>query len=72
MNRPIYLGLSILELSKILMYYFCYDYIKTKCEEKRKLCYMGTGSFIMYIIDRMFIKALLKTLKQGLILEIKD
>ena len=30
MNKPIYLGLSILEISKTLMYEFCYDYIKPK------------------------------------------
>ena len=30
MNRSIYLGLSILELSKILMYEFCYDCVKLK------------------------------------------
>ena len=28
MNKPFYLGLSILELSKILVYEFCYDYVK--------------------------------------------
>ena len=30
MNKPVYLGLSILELSKILMYEFWYNYVKTK------------------------------------------
>ena len=30
MNKPVYLGLSILELSKILMYEFWYDYVKPK------------------------------------------
>ena len=30
MNKPVYLGLSILELSKILMYEFWYDYVQTK------------------------------------------
>ena len=29
MNKPIYLGLSILEISKILMYEFWYDYTDT-------------------------------------------
>ena len=49
MNKPVYLGLSILELSKILMYEFWYDYVKPKYGEKAKLCYMDTNSFIVYI-----------------------
>ena len=49
MNKPIYLGLSILEISKILMYKFWYDYIKPKYDNKVKLCYMDTDSFIMNI-----------------------
>ena len=40
MNKPVYLGLSILELSKILMYELWYDYVKPKCGEKARLCYM--------------------------------
>ena len=36
MNKPVYLGLSILELSKILMYEFWYDYVKPKYGEKAK------------------------------------
>ena len=40
MNKPIDLGLSILELSKILMYGFWYDYVKPKYGEKAKLSYM--------------------------------
>ena len=41
MNKPVYLGLSILELSKILMYEIWYDYVKPKYGEKAKLCYMN-------------------------------
>ena len=44
-NKPIYLGLSILESSKILMYEFWYDYIKPKYGDNVKLCYMDTDSF---------------------------
>ena len=40
MNKPVYLGLSILELRKILMYEFWNDYVKQKYGEKVKLCYM--------------------------------
>ena len=42
MNEPVYLGLSIIELSKILMYKFWYDDLKPKYGEKAKLCYMDT------------------------------
>ena len=49
MNKPIYLGLSILEISKILMYKFWYDYIKPKYVNDVKLCYMDTNTFIMNI-----------------------
>ena len=49
MNKPIYLGLSILEISKTLMYEFWYDYMKPKYGDNVKLCYMSTGSFIMHI-----------------------
>ena len=44
-----YLGLSILELSKILMYEFWYDYVKPKYGKKSKLCWKDTHSFIVYI-----------------------
>ena len=36
MNKPVYLELSILELSQILMHGFCYDYIKRKYGKKLK------------------------------------
>ena len=38
MNELVYLDLSILELSKIVMYEFWYDYVKPKYGEKTKLC----------------------------------
>ena len=49
MNKPIYLGLSILDISKILMYAFWYDYMKPKYANRVKLCYMEMDSFIMNI-----------------------
>ena len=49
MNKPVYLGLSILDLSKIVMYEFWYDYVKPKYGENAKLCYMDTDSFIVHI-----------------------
>ena len=55
-NKPIYLGLSILEISKILMYEFWYDHMKPKYDNKVKLCYMDTDSFIMDIKANDFYK----------------
>ena len=49
MNKFVQLGLSILELSKTLMYEFWYDYVKPKYGGKAKLDYMDTDSFIAYI-----------------------
>ena len=54
-NKPVYLGLSILGLSEILMYEFWYDYVKRKYNEKLKLCCMDTESFIIYIKNRLYI-----------------
>ena len=56
MNTPIYLGLSILEISKILMYEFWYDYMKSKYNDNVKLCYMDTDSFVMHIKTNDFYK----------------
>ena len=56
MNKPIYLGLSILEISKTLMYEFWYDYMKPKYANNVKLCYMDTDSFIMNIKTNDFYK----------------
>ena len=56
MNKPIYLRLSILEISKLLMYEFWYDYMKPKYGDNVKLCYMDTDSFIMNIKTEDFYK----------------
>ena len=56
MNKPIYLGQAILDISKTLMYEFWYDYIKPKYEDKARLCYMDTDSFIMHIKTEDFYK----------------
>ena len=49
MNKPVYLGLSILDLSKTVMYEFWYDYVKTNYGENAKLCYMDTDSFSVHV-----------------------
>ena len=49
MNKPVYLGLSVLDLSKTVMFEFWYDYVKPKYGENVKLCYMDTDSFIVHV-----------------------
>ena len=56
MNKPIYLGLSILDISKITMYEFWYDYVKTKYQDKARLCHMDTDSFVVNIKTKGFYK----------------
>ena len=48
MNKPVYLGMSMLDISKILMYEFQYGYIKPKYGDRVKLYYVDTDSFIIY------------------------
>ena len=54
MNKPIYLGMSILGISKTLIYKFWYDYFKSKYGDKVKRCFTDTGSFIIHIITEDF------------------
>ena len=67
MNKPVYLGMSILDISKTLMYEFWYDYVKPKYNDKAKLCYMDTDSFVINIFTEDFLKMLTMMLKDGLI-----
>ena len=56
MNKPIYLGASILDISKGLMHEFRYDYLKPMCNDKVKLCYTDTDSFIINLKTEDFYK----------------
>ena len=64
MNKPIYLGLSILDISKITMYEFWYDYVKSKYEDKARLCYMDTDSFVANIKTKDFYKDIAENVKK--------
>ena len=49
MNKPVYLGLSILDLSKTVMYEFWYDYVKLRYGEEAKVFYMDTSNLIVHV-----------------------
>ena len=49
MKKPVYLGLSILDLSTTLMYEVWYDYVKPTYGANVKLCHMNTESFIVHV-----------------------
>ena len=67
LNQPIYLGQVILDISKILMYEFWYDYLKPKYGKNIKLCYMDTDSFVIRIKTDNFYKDISNVLINGLI-----
>ena len=54
MNVPTYIGFTILEVSKTVMWEFFYDYHKTKYRDEAKLCYTDTDSFILHIKTKDF------------------
>ena len=58
MSKPTYLDMSILDISKALMYEFWYNYIKPKYGDRAKLCYTDTNSFIIHIITEDFYKVI--------------
>ena len=54
MNKFVYLGIAILDITKTLMYKFWYEYIKPKYGHRAKLCYTDPDSFIIHIITEGF------------------
>ena len=56
MNKPMYLGQAVLDISKTLMYEFWYDYLQPKYGDKVRLCCMNTDSFVTYIGTEDFYK----------------
>ena len=67
MIKPLYLGISILDISKILLYKFWYYYINPKYGDRAKLSCTDTDSFIIYIKTDDFLKILPMMLKNGLV-----
>ena len=59
LNKPIYVGCTVLELSKLVMYKFYYNCLKKKCESFN-LSYMDTNSFIIEVIGENFDEIMLE------------
>ena len=64
MNKPVYLGLLLLEISKTLIYEFWYDYISPKYQNNAKLSYIDTDSFIIHIKTDNFYKDIADDVKK--------
>ena len=63
MNKPVYLGQAILDLSKLVMYESHYDYTIPKYKENLKLCYMDTDSLVYHIKTEDLYSAIAKDVK---------
>ena len=64
MNKLLYLGQAILDLSETLMYEFHYEYIRPKYGSKARLCYMDTDSFVYEIETKDFYRDIIKDVKE--------
>ena len=64
MNKLVYLGQAILDLSETLMYEFHYEYIRPKFGSKARLCYMDTDSFVYEIETKDFYRDIIKDVKE--------
>ena len=64
MNKPVYVGQAILDLSKTLMYEFHYYYMRPKHGSKVKLCYMDTNSFVYEIDTEDFYRDIAKDVEK--------
>ena len=64
MNKPVYLGQAILDLSKTLMYEFHYDYMKSRYGSKVNLCYIDSDCFVYEIVTKDFYRDIAKDVKK--------
>ena len=67
MTKPLYLGMSILDISKILMYEFWYDYINPKYGDRAIFCYKILIVLLFTLKQKIFLKIFLMMLRSGLI-----
>ena len=58
MNQSIYLRMPILDISKTLLHVFWYDSVKQRYQDRVKLCYMNTNTFVIYIKHEHFYKGI--------------
>ena len=65
MNKPVYLGLSILDLSKTVMCEFWYNYVKPKHSENATPRYMDTDSFFVHVKTGDIYRDIAKDVKTG-------
>ena len=75
MSKPVYLGLSLLQISKTIMYEFWYAYIKPKYPNNAKLCFMDIDRFIIQIQTKDVYKDIADDVEKDLthqITELKD
>ena len=69
MNKPVYSGPSILELSKTVMHESQYDYAKPKCGEKANISFMDTNNFAVHIKTEDIYVDIVKDVEQNLVLQ---
>ena len=55
-NKPKYLGMSMLDISKTLMYELWYEYIKPKYQDRAKLCYLNIVTALLFILNQRFLQ----------------
>ena len=64
LNKPVYIGQAILDLSKMLMYEIYYEYIRPKYGSRAKLCYMDTANFVCEIETKDFYRDIAKDVEK--------
>ena len=64
MTKLLYLGMSILDISKTLMYEFWYAYIKPKYGDRAKLCCTDIDNFVIYIKTKGFFEDISNDVKR--------